>query len=200
MPHAPGANAATGTNGAVGLNGLNLDSLARRMSSDTGNQDGNAARPAWSSPSSRSRILLAPHGVFANSFPGFENRPQQAEMLKAVTRAIYQGRKLIVEGGTGIGKSIAYLLPAILYSATHGHRVVISTNTISLQEQLMDKDIPAVISILEEAGILEPGVVRAAQLKGRSNYLCLRRWTSLGASDTLSEDEDEGSWQDRGLA
>ena len=187
VPHAAGANAATGTPGAVGLNGLNLDSLAKRLSGDTGDQSGSAVRRELTEQ--QVEDLLAPHGVFASSFPGFENRPQQAEMLKAVTRAIYQGRKLIVEGGTGIGKSIAYLLPAVLYSATHGHRVVISTNTISLQEQLMDKDIPAVVSILEEAGILEPGAVRAAQLKGRSNYVCLRRWTSLGTSDTLNEDE-----------
>jgi DNA polymerase-3 subunit epsilon/ATP-dependent DNA helicase DinG len=187
VPHAAGANSAPGTPGAVGLNGLNLDGLAKRLSSDPGDQPGDAVRRALTEQ--QVEDLLAPHGVFANSFPGFEDRPQQAEMLKAVTRAIYQGRKLIVEGGTGIGKSIAYLLPAVLYSATHGHRVVISTNTISLQEQLMDKDIPAVISILEEAGILEPGAVRAAQLKGRSNYVCLRRWTSLGASDSLTEDE-----------
>ena len=187
VPHAPGANAAAGTPGAVGLNGLNLDSLAQRLSSDAGDQPGNAVRRELTEQ--QVEDLLAPHGLFSAAFPGFENRPQQAEMLKAVTRAIYQGRKLIVEGGTGIGKSIAYLLPAILYSATHGHRVVISTNTISLQEQLMGKDIPAVISILEEAGILEPGAVRAAQLKGRSNYVCLRRWSSLGTADTLTEDE-----------
>ena len=187
VPHAPGANAATGTPGAVGLNGLNLDSLAQRLFSDAADQPGNAVRRELTEQ--QVEDLLAPRGLFSASFPGFENRPQQAEMLKAVTRAIYQGRKLIVEGGTGIGKSIAYLLPAILYSATHGHRVVISTNTISLQEQLMGKDIPAVISILEEAGILEPGAVRAAQLKGRSNYICLRRWSSLGTADTLTEDE-----------
>ena len=186
VPHAPGANA-VGTPGAVGLNGLNLDSLTKRLSSYAGDQPASAVRRELTEQ--QVEDLLAPHGVFASAFPGFENRPQQAEMLKAVTRAIYQGRKLIVEGGTGIGKSIAYLLPAVLYSATHGHRVVVSTNTISLQEQLMEKDIPAVISILEDAEILEPGAVRAAQLKGRSNYVCLRRWSSLGTSDSLTEDE-----------
>lgn len=187
VPHAPGANAAAGTPGAVGLTGLNLDTIGKRLSGSPDEQAASAVRRELTEQ--QVEDLLAPHGVFATAFPGFENRPQQAEMLKAVTRAIYQRRKLIVEGGTGIGKSIAYLLPAILYSATHGHRVVISTNTISLQEQLMGKDIPAVITILEEAGILEPGAVRAAQLKGRSNYVCLRRWTSLGTADTLTEDE-----------
>lgn len=193
IPHAPGANAAApGDAGAVGLDGLNLESLASRLSErpstdQAGGQPGVAVKRELTEQ--QVEDLLAPHGIFANSFPGFENRPQQAEMLKAVTRAIYQGRKLIVEGGTGIGKSIAYLLPAVLYAASHGQRVVISTNTINLQEQLMDKDIPAVVGILEEAGILEPGAVKAAQLKGRSNYLCLRRWSSLGSSDTLTEDE-----------
>ena len=189
IPHAPGANAAAaGGGGTVGPDGLNLESLASRLSDETGDhQPGVAIKRELTEQ--QVEDLLAPHGIFANSFPGFENRPQQAEMLKAVTRAIYQGRKLIVEGGTGIGKSIAYLLPAVLYAASHGQRVVVSTNTINLQEQLMDKDIPAVIGILEEAGILEPGAVKAAQLKGRSNYLCLRRWASLGSSDTLTEDE-----------
>ena len=189
IPHANGANSVSG---AVGLDGLNLESLANRLS------DGFLTDPAGEPIRSAVRRelteqqveeLLEPHGTFARSFPGFENRPQQAEMLKAVTRAVYQGRKLIVEGGTGIGKSIAYLLPAVLYAASRGQRVVISTNTINLQEQLMNKDIPAVVDILEEAGILQPNAVRYAQLKGRSNYLCLRRWSSLGGSDNLTEDE-----------
>ena len=188
IPHAAGANAA----GATAVSGLDLSSLSHRTSetSPAGSADGPVA-DAVRRPLTEQQVeeLLASDGIFAQSFPGFENRPQQAEMLKAVTRAIYQGRKLIVEGGTGIGKSIAYLLPAVLYAAAKGQRVVVSTNTINLQEQLMDKDIPAVIGILEEAGILEPGVVRAAQLKGRSNYVCLHRWNNLGSSDSLNEDE-----------
>ncbi len=187
VPHARGANAAPGDAGPVGWNGLNLESLANRLSDDASGQPDNAVRQNLSEQ--QVEDLLAPDGIFAKSFPGFENRPQQAEMLRAVTRAIYQGRKLIVEGGTGIGKSVAYLLPAVLYAASHGQRIVISTNTINLQEQLISKDIPAVIGILEAAGILEPGVVKAAQLKGRSNYVCLRRWSNLGSSDTLTEDE-----------
>ena len=190
IPHAASANSAIGQSaqaGPVGLNGLNLESLSHRLSDGAAEQLGVAIRRELTEQ--QVEELLAPHGVFAQAFPGFEDRPQQAEMLKAVTRAIYQGRKLIVEGGTGIGKSIAYLLPAVLYAASHGQRVVVSTNTINLQEQLMEKDIPAVIGILEDAGILHPGVVKAAQLKGRSNYVCLHRWNNLGVSDTLSEDE-----------
>ncbi len=133
--------------------------------------------------------LLSPAGPFSQAFQGFEQRDEQVEMLKAVTGAIYQGRKLIVEGGTGVGKSMAYLLPAVLFAASRGLRVVISTNTISLQEQLMNKDIPAVINILEGSGLVEEGLVKATQLKGRANYLCLRRWNYLANNDSPSVDE-----------
>ena len=194
IPYASGANAslphseAGNASGHVGLSGLQLGNFAGRSSADpNGGPPTNVIRR----PLTEQQVeeLLAPDGIFAKSFPNFETRPQQAEMLKAVTRAIYQGRKLIVEGGTGIGKSIAYLLPAVLYAAASGQRVVVSTNTINLQEQLVEKDIPAVKRILEQAGILEPGAFRAAQLKGRSNYVCLHRWNNLGNSDSINEDE-----------
>ena len=194
IPHAPGANSTMAGRDAThqttrrDVSGVNLKQL---LDQSPEHQPDGPASNAMRRQLTEQQVeeLLAPDGIFARSFPNFENRPEQAEMLKAVTRAIYQGRKLIVEGGTGIGKSIAYLLPAVLYAAATGQRVVVSTNTINLQEQLMGKDIPAVIEILEEAGILEPGVVRAAQLKGRSNYVCLHRWNNLGNSDTLNEDE-----------
>ena len=190
IPHARGANAIlnqSDAGGGVGLNGLNLESLAGRVSAENGGLSSNALRRTLTEQ--QIEELLSADGTFSKSFPGFETRPQQAEMLKAATRAIFQGRKLIVEGGTGIGKSLAYLLPAILYAAAHGQRVVISTNTINLQEQLIEKDIPAVIDILEQAGILETGAIKAAQLKGRSNYICLHRWANLSNSDSLSVDD-----------
>lgn len=133
--------------------------------------------------------LLNPAGPFSQAFHGFEQRDEQVEMLKAVTAAVYNSRKLIVEGGTGVGKSMAYLLPAVLFAASRGLRVVISTNTISLQEQLMSKDIPAVIKILEGSGLVPEGLVKATQLKGRANYLCLRRWSYLANNDNPSVDE-----------
>ena len=200
IPYAAGANAALGAYagpgavgpgsvgpGAVGMDGLNAESLSQRLSPPAAGPPGQALRRELTEQ--QVEELLAPGGIFAQEFPGFEERPQQSEMLKAVTRAVYQGRKLVVEGGTGIGKSLAYLLPAVIYAAAHGERVVISTNTINLQEQLLNKDLPAVISILENAGILYPDTVKTAQLKGRSNYLCLQRWRSLAQSDTLNEDE-----------
>ena len=133
--------------------------------------------------------ILGPEGPFAKVFSGFEHRPQQEEMLDAVTSAIYNQQHLVIEGGTGVGKSLAYLIPAALFAVSQGQRVVVSTNTINLQEQLIEKDIPALEAVLEESGILEPGALKVAPLKGRANYLCLRRWSQLSRSDTLSVDD-----------
>ncbi len=133
--------------------------------------------------------LLGPSGPFARAIEGFEHRPEQEEMLGKVAEAIYQGRRLIVEGGTGVGKSMAYLVPAAIFAASRGLRVVISTNTINLQEQLIRKDIPAVIRVLEDSGLVEKGLINATQLKGRTNYLCLRRWSYLSNYDNPSIDE-----------
>lgn len=133
--------------------------------------------------------LASPAGLLSESFPGFEYRPQQVEMLSAVTRAFNNGAHLIVEGGTGVGKSVAYLLPSILFAVKNGARVVISTNTINLQEQLLQKDIPALASALQEGGEIAADELRAVSLKGRANYLCVRRWTNLSRSENLTVDE-----------
>jgi DNA polymerase-3 subunit epsilon/ATP-dependent DNA helicase DinG len=111
-------------------------------------------------------------GAFSHHFPYFEFRPQQVEMTRVVTQALSEGRHLMVEAGTGVGKSIAYLLPAALWSLQNNSRVVVSTNTINLQDQLIHKDIPDLQSALD----LD---LRAIVLKGRSNYLCPRRLDNL---------------------
>src|SRR5205823_14555140 len=98
----------------------------------------------------------------------YEHRPQQLEMAAAVERAFAEGHHLLVEAGTGVGKSFAYLLPAIDAAVRHKKRVVISTHTISLQEQLIEKDIPLIQS-------LYPDEFTAVLVKGRNNYLCQRR-------------------------
>ena len=116
--------------------------------------------------------ILSPGGVFSQYLDEFESRNEQIEMLQAVTNAISGSQHLMVEAGTGIGKSYAYLVPAALWSTMNNSRVVISTNTINLQDQLMDKDIPDVKQAL---GIN----LRATVLKGRSNYLCPRRLQAL---------------------
>ena len=168
------------------LSGLDLSRLATRL--------GRPERRRYDESLallSEERItgLMSPSGPFAKTFEGFEQRPEQVDMLDAVSRAIYQGKKLIVEGGTGVGKSMAYLLPAATFAASRGLRVVISTNTINLQEQLMRKDIPALVRVLEESGVIEKDLLKATQLKGRTNYLCLRRWNYLARSDSPSVDE-----------
>ena len=116
--------------------------------------------------------LLEPGGAFARHFPHFEHRPEQVAMLRATAEALSTGRHLLVEAGTGTGKSMAYLIPAALWAMQNNRRVVISTNTINLQDQLINKDIP---DLCEALGI----ELRAAVLKGRGNYLCPRRLESL---------------------
>ncbi len=113
--------------------------------------------------------ILGPEGSIARRLgKKYEHRPQQLEMAEAVEQAFTQGHHLLVEAGTGVGKSFAYLLPAIDYAVKHKKRVVISTHTISLQEQLIEKDIPLIQSVY-------PDEFTAVLVKGRSNYLCQRR-------------------------
>jgi ATP-dependent DNA helicase DinG len=113
--------------------------------------------------------ILAPGGAIARRLEGkYESRPQQLEMASAVERALHDGHDLLVEAGTGVGKSFAYLLPAIDFAVKYKKRVIISTHTISLQEQLIDKDIPLIQAVY-------PDEFTAVLVKGRSNYLCQRR-------------------------
>ena len=126
--------------------------------------------------------ILAPGGLFSRHFPQYEHRPQQVSMLEAVAEAFSEGRHLLVEAGTGTGKSMAYLIPAAMWALHNQRRVVISTNTINLQDQLINKDIPDLRAAL--------GIdLRAVVLKGRSNYLCPRRLESLRRRGPSNEDE-----------
>jgi Rad3-related DNA helicase/REP element-mobilizing transposase RayT len=113
--------------------------------------------------------ILGPDGAIARRLGGaYEFRPQQLEMADAVERALTEGHHLLAEAGTGVGKSFAYLLPAINYAVKHKKKVVISTHTIALQEQLIEKDIPLLQAVY-------PDEFTAVLVKGRSNYLCQRR-------------------------
>src|SRR2546425_8636103 len=107
-------------------------------------------------------------GLIAKSHPEYEHRPGQIEMAQAVLRAFEGKHHLIVEAGTGTGKTLAYLVPAIAAATAAGGRVVISTGTKNLQEQLLEKDIPFLLDVL-------PKKFRAAVMKGRNNYACLHR-------------------------
>jgi ATP-dependent DNA helicase DinG len=126
--------------------------------------------------------MLEENGLFARQFPGFEYRPEQVEMLRAVAYAFNERQHLMVEAGTGTGKSIAYLLPAAAFAHLNGERVVISTNTINLQDQLFLKDIPDLQRLL-------PFEFRAVVLKGRSNYLCQRRLEGVRQAGVSSTEE-----------
>ncbi len=132
--------------------------------------------------------LLADGGPLSRTMPGFEERAEQVEMARSVAEAINGEQRLIVEAGTGVGKSLAYLLPAAMYAIANNKRVVVSTNTINLQEQLLKKDVPLLLEALAAAGI-PVEAFRFTQLKGRANYLCLRRWSHLASSESLSGDE-----------
>ncbi len=111
--------------------------------------------------------LLAPTGPLAGRLDGYESRPQQLEMTRLVADTLEAGEHLIVEAPTGVGKSLAYLIPCAAHALATGDKVVVSTATIALQEQLVDKDLPLVEQLMPE---LKPVLV-----KGRQNYLCRRR-------------------------
>jgi len=143
--------------------------------------------------------MLEPDGLFAQHFPQFEYRPPQVDMLRAVTEAFNESGQLLVEAGTGVGKSLAYLLPAICFALQNQTRVVVSTNTINLQDQLFRKDLPDLRSVLAESSNGEQNSsqrggpdwsgLRVAVLKGRTNYICVRRLAALRSRGDLTADE-----------
>jgi len=126
--------------------------------------------------------MLEYGGPFSRYFQSFEQRPEQVDMLRAVTNALSYGNHLMVEAGTGVGKSFAYLVPAALFALQNNTRVVVSTNTINLQDQLIQRDLPNLCQALD----LD---FRFAVLKGRSNYLCPRRLENLRHYGPRTADE-----------
>ena len=119
--------------------------------------------------------VLSGRGPLSAEVPGFERRPQQIKMAERVGDVLNDDGWLLAEAGTGTGKSLAYLVPSALHALERGERVVISTNTRALQDQLLEKEIPAVASAIGQGRLPE---LTATALKGRANYLCLRRWFS----------------------
>ena len=169
--------------GVDGVAGLTADLLAppeaiAKPLSD-GGADGSVAE-------AEALHLLSDAAALTEFFPAFERRPEQEAMTAAVASALAAGRHLIVEAGTGTGKSLAYLLPAALHALRRHERVVVSTDTIGLQEQLIEKDLPAVQALVAS---VEPEPLRVAALKGRRNYLCLQRWTAARHSMPASKEE-----------
>src|SRR5438876_508312 len=115
----------------------------------------------------RVRAFFSENGPLSKA-KHFEFRPQQQEMAAAVAKALEEERHLVIEAGTGVGKSLAYLAPAILFAIERHKKAIVSTHTINLQEQLLYKDIPILKKLL-------PVELEAALMKGRQNYLCPRR-------------------------
>ncbi len=124
-------------------------------------------QPAGADLVSQVEAFFSPTGVLSKA-SNFEYRPEQQAMAVAVARQLQDGEHLIVEAGTGVGKSLAYLVPSILFAAAHQKKAIISTHTINLQEQLVDKDLPMLKQVL-------PVDFSYTMLKGRQNYLCSKR-------------------------
>ncbi len=122
--------------------------------------------------------IFGPDGLIARAHPDYEYRPGQVQMAEAVLRAFAEKRHLIVEAGTGTGKTLAYLVPAVAAAISNGSRIIISTGTKNLQEQLMEKDVPFLQSVL-------PKKFTASYMKGRGNYACLQRIKRAADSPVL---------------
>ncbi len=141
----------------------------------------NPERPIALNPEEAASVLEY-GGPFQSYFQSFEHRPEQVAMLRAVANALSYGSHLMVEAGTGVGKSFAYLVPAALFALQNNTRVVVSTNTINLQDQLIQRDLPNLCQALD----LD---FRFSVLKGRSNYLCPRRLENLRHYGPRTADE-----------
>ena len=125
---------------------------------------------------------LSPGGIVSTKLQGYEHRPQQLAMIKKVSEAFNDQKIAIIEAGTGVGKSLAYLIPAIHWAKQNNERCLVSTNTINLQEQLIKKDIP----FLKKALGIE---FESVLVKGRGNYICMRKIQALdtGQQDMLED-------------
>lgn len=121
-------------------------------------------------------------GMLATTFKEFEYRKEQLDMAKAIEEGLNNEKKVIVEAGTGTGKTLAYLIPSIEWSLKNKKRVVITTNTINLQEQLLNKDIPIARKVIQEE-------FNYILVKGRGNYLCNRKLHNIGNGDSINFDE-----------
>jgi len=133
--------------------------------------------------------IFGPEGLIAQAHPEYEYRPGQIQMARAVMRAFEERHHLIVEAGTGTGKTLAYLVPAVAAALGGRGRVIISTGTKNLQEQLMEKDIPFLQSVL-------PKKFTAAYMKGRNNYLCLQRLNRAQSSPVLDGLDEADYFED----
>ncbi|MCR4733439.1 MAG: DEAD/DEAH box helicase family protein [Treponema sp.] len=129
-------------------------------------------------------FFISEGGPLSKFYNGFEERPVQIELLKEIVKAFNTNKIGVFEAGTGVGKSYAYLIPSILWAVNNHERVVISTGTINLQQQICEKDIPAVEKILGKK-------IKFVLMKGRQNYICKRRLNDAASILDLFENESE---------
>jgi len=129
--------------------------------------------------------VFGPGGALERVLPGWEARPPQSAMADGVASALEREDCLVVEAGTGVGKSLAYLIPAALWAVRSAKRVIVSTHTRALQEQLLNGDLPIVAKVLGELGL----PLKYSMLMGADNYLCVQRLTRLRAQPGLISDE-----------
>ena len=169
----------------VGPLGLDTAALAKRLE---GSEDNRASVEGHPLNEEAVEGFFREGGPLSEVLDSYRHRPQQTEMALAVTRALKEKSHLVVEGGTGVGKSLAYLLPPCCFALENGERVVVSSNTINLQEQLMFKDLPTLARALERVSPDFEGI-RFSLLKGRDNYLCLRRWRQIVREEGVTPEE-----------
>ena len=129
-------------------------------------------------------FYLSKNGPLAKKSADYEERPVQLELVKKIVSALNGNKIGIFEAGTGVGKSFSYLIPSMLWAVENKERVVVSTGTINLQQQLVEKDIPAAEKIVGKK-------IKAVLVKGRQNYLCLRRLDETGKERDLFNEEQE---------
>ena len=132
---------------------------------------------------STAAAVLGPEGPFAHN-DGYEYRAAQVQMAVAVGQTLERKRRLLVEAGTGVGKSLAYLVPLAIWAERSGKRAVVSTHTVNLQEQLAERDLPVVAGLFERP-------LPVAVLKGRNHYLSLRRWQRFLATHDATGGEPD---------
>lgn len=129
-------------------------------------------------------------GMLSRAFPEFEYREEQLHMATHIEKGLNSGTKVIVEAGTGTGKTLAYLLPSIEWAIKNQKKVIISTNTINLQEQLLNKDIPIAKKVIQ-------GDFNYLLVKGRGNYLCNRKVMNMASGESVDFDEFTSSQKEQ---
>ncbi len=132
--------------------------------------------------------ILSPGGPLSDIFERYEERPAQIELVRLITRGFNDEKLVVAEAGTGVGKSFAYLIPALYWAKENEQRIVISTATINLQQQIMEKDLPL-------AARITSCDVKAVLVKGRRNYICLSRLGEALEEDSLFRDENDELYQ-----